>query len=311
MAIENDTTGYLNAHCHLELGHLRGAIPPGLDFVEWLDRIVDAKRKRPPAESERAAAFGLKRLRETGTTALLDIESMGTSEAARRADPIPGIIFRELIQFDPARADHHLSDVLVKRRAHGPLPRGLRFGLSPHAPYTTTEPLLLGALSTASMLREWICIHCAETAEETEMLLFGTGPLYEFLSDRNLLPPGWRPPGLSPVRYLATLGLLGARTLLVHCNDLSEMDIMVLRRSRCRVVLCPGTHIYFGREEFPLSRLLRAGVPVYLGTDSLASNEDLDMAREIRLAKQLAPDVDPAVIEGLARAERLRDFSSQ
>jgi cytosine/adenosine deaminase-related metal-dependent hydrolase len=103
---------------------------------------------------------------------------------------------------------------------------------------------------------------------------------------------GWRIPHQSSIEWLDANGALGPGTLLAHCNEVTDSDIALIVERGARVVVCPGTHVYFRRGAFPLERLVRAGVPCYLGTDSLASNEALDMAREVRLAQELSPGLD-------------------
>lgn len=298
--------GYFNAHCHLELGFLRGVVPPGLPFVDWLQHIVAHKRMVTTEVSAESVRAGIAELRAGGTTAIADILAMDTADAAlEEATDLRRVLFREVIRFDPAAAEEVLAQVPARRTAQEG--DGLRHGLSPHAPYTITEPLLRGAVRDAQARGEWLCIHAAETPEETEMLLHGRGRLHEFLRER-VLPPDWTAPGLRPVQWLDALRALGPRTLLVHCNDVDGEDIPLLARSGTSVVLCPGTHVFFARGAFPLRRLLDAGVRCFLGTDSLASNERLDMTREVELAMELTPGVRREIIEDLASAARAECF---
>lgn len=282
---------FFNAHCHLELSHLQGAIPPGKPFTEWLGEIVKLKRMADRLDSEDAARAGLRRLRKTGTTALGDILSMDTAdvplrEELQRDSHFQAILFREAIDFRPDHGPAAIERVLVRQEHHRFPGATMRQGISPHAPYTVTEPLLRAAAATAHARGQWLCIHAAETAEETEMMVSGTGRMREFLS--AVLPQDWKPPGMRPIAWLDACGCLGPRTLLAHCNDIKEEDLAAMQKSGCAAVVCPGTHVYFQRGKFPLRELLDAGIPTFIGTDSLASNEDLDMRREVELAEQLS-----------------------
>ncbi len=299
---------YFNAHCHLELSHLRGAVPPGLAFVDWLSHIVTLKRSRSPEESRAAAADAIRELSQSGTGAVLDIDAMGTGNAALRDAKFPAISFTEIIDFDPALGAWAVDQTMERQREYGDLPDTLRLGISPHAPYTTTPRLLRAAASKAAEYRQWLCIHAAETPEETEMFVGGTGALHDYLRDVAVLPPGWKPPEMRPVAYLNAMGVLGPRTLLAHLNDINDDDLRTLREKQTRAVVCPGTHVYFDRGEFPLRRLLDTGIPTYIGTDSLASNEALNMAREVELAAALSPGLDRKRIEECASWERAADF---
>lgn len=287
---------------------MRGTVIPGTGFVDWLAEVVRQKRAAPPEYSAAAVAAGLNEMRSTGTRAFLDVDSLRASPDLVRAFPMPGIVFSELIAFDPARANSAVHGALDYQQETGALGEGQSFGLSPHAPYTTTRELLAQAKAAATALDMWLCIHAAETVEETEMLLHGRGPLYDFLHDAGVLAANWRAPGMRPIEYLADCGVLGPRTLLVHVNEAMDWELELVRDSGSRVVVCPGTHVFFGRGAFPLARLGEMGIRVYLGTDSLASNISLDMGREVDLACELCPAVGRDRIEAIADVSAARDF---
>lgn len=301
--------GHFNAHCHLELSALAGRLPPGLPFVEWLERLVPLKRQTDPLLLRKAAHDGLARLRETGTTVLADIVSLGiTPDILPHADAAPfrSLLFCEIIEFQPDAGEAAVRDAIGSQQQQCGGAVESAPGLSPHAPYTTSEPLLRAAARESRRLGQWLCIHAAEDPAERRMFLHGRGPLRDFLAPH--LPPTWNAPAMGPIHWLDHCGCLGPRTLLVHCNDIDDRDIRLLARRGCSVVVCPGTHVYFGRGRFPLGSLIEAGIPVYLGTDSLASNEDLDMEREIKLARALSPGVEEDRIRALAHEDRALPF---
>lgn len=305
------TPRWFNAHCHLELSHLKGRLRVNRPFPEWLQDIVRLKSASTEEESARGAAEGLARLRATGTVALGDILSMDTAQApileAVRGGWMQAVLFREVAGFHPNEAEMRLDGARLRQRTAGELPVGAWHGLSPHAPYTVVAELFRLAVASTRARGEWLCIHAAEVAEETEMILHGRGAMMDFL--HRWLHPSWKAPGLRPIEWLQELGCLGPRTLLAHCNDVTDGDLAIIRKSGASVVVCPGTHVYFGRGPFPLERLLAAGIPTFLGTDSLASNEDLDMAREVELAFELCGRRVPReTIAGLASADRAARF---
>lgn len=299
---------YFNAHCHLELSFLHGAIPPGLPFAEWLERLVPLKRTATPESCAAAAREALAQMRATGTVAMADIISLDlTDELVREEVDFSVLVFREMIQFSEFLAASAVQLARHRQRMAGPGIPGFVHGLSPHAPYTTTGPLLRIAAQVAHATGQWLCIHCAETPEETQMFVHGNGALHDFLSRAGALTD-WRLPAMRPVAWLDRHGALGPGTLLVHCNDVTDEEIALIAARRARVVVCPGTHRYFARGPFPLARLLAAGVDCYLGTDSLASNEALNMQREVELAAELSPSVPIETIRRLAGAHRAPEF---
>ncbi len=299
---------YFNAHCHLELSYLRGRIPPGLPFAEWLEWLVTLRKETPREEREQAVREAIRLARETGTAAMCDMLAREDDAdlLLRQASGLRVLMFREILNFDEQEGPEDVNRALARQNQHGPLPDGKRHGLAPHAPYTTSAALLRAAATAAQVRNQWLCIHAAETAEETQLMLTGRGPIRELIDP--FLTEEWRPPRMRPLPWLDACGCLGPQTLLVHCNDIDERDLRLIRGRGCSVVVCPGSHVYFDRGEFPLARLLDAGIPVYLGTDSLASNDSLDMTREVDIACELVPGVPRDRIAALAAASRAGDF---
>src|SRR5437763_245466 len=144
-----------------------------------------------------------------------------------------------------------------------------RAGLSPHAPYSTTPNLLRLSAQAARRHRWLLCTHVAESAQEFEMFVGARGAMFDWLqrSGRQTSDCG----AVSPVRHLDRCGVLGPNLLAVHANYLRRGDAQLLATKRVNVVHCPRSHRYFGHQSFPLKRLLRAGVTICLGTDSLAT----------------------------------------
>jgi cytosine/adenosine deaminase-related metal-dependent hydrolase len=124
-------------------------------------------------------------------------------------------------------------------------------------------------------------LHLAEHPGETELLKSGSGRLADFFRASGILPDDFQPPGLSPVTYAERLGLLDAETLAVHCVHLDERDIGILARRRVNVCLCPRSNAFIDVGRAPAGKLLRAGINLCLGTDSLTSNSDLNLWKEL------------------------------
>ena len=294
------TPGLVNAHAHLELGEFRGRLPGKHGFGAWVAAIVEERRRVGDAGYRRGLAAGARRLLATGTTAVGDIDATDAHDAV---DVAPLLVrrFREVLDaHDPARCASALRRV---SRRLAPT-RTRREGLSPHAPFTTSPELLRRAAALVAGRRIPVQVHWSESREEVEWLVEGSGPFAAFL------PPSPRRPGLD---LLAEAGLLGRGTSLVHANHPARGEPARIAAAGAVVVHCPGTHAFFGRDPFPLERYRRAGVPVALGTDSLASNSDLDLRREMRLARAVHPALDPEAVwtMGTVTAARVLDFPSR
>ena len=127
----------------------------------------------------------------------------------------------------------------------------------------------------------------------------GGGDFLDLLKNRGVYDDSWRPPGLSPVQCLAQWDVLDSM-LCVHLNH-AEQDLDLLAAHRVGAVFCPGSTCWFGRPTWmPVRALLDRGIPVGLGTDSLASNESMNFLREIRLAETMLPEVSRQEILGMA-----------
>ncbi|HYO25470.1 MAG TPA: amidohydrolase family protein, partial [Lacipirellulaceae bacterium] len=122
----------------------------------------------------------------------------------------------------------------------------------------------------------------------------GDGPFRDLLDDRSMWDESTVARGSRPLDYLRRLAA-APRSLVIHGNYLAQDEIafVAARRESMSIVFCPRTHHYFRHEPYPLPQMLAAGVRVALGTDSRASNPDLDMLRELRFAAQRWSAVSP------------------
>lgn len=264
--------GMVNAHAHLELGALAGRTPRGPDFAAWVRTVIGLRAGASRSELAAAARAGASRALATGTTCVLDIDTTGAASQALARHAIHSVVLREVLDaHDPSRTTAALARVRRPLRSSG----RRREGLSPHAPFTVSPALLAGAASLARERELPVQMHWSETAAEVQWMESGAGPLAALLGDSP------RRPALD---LLERVGLLGPRLSLVHGNLPGRGEARRLARRGVTLVHCPGSHAWFERERWDWRGYARAGVSVALGTDSLASNEDLDLRREMRLA---------------------------
>jgi cytosine/adenosine deaminase-related metal-dependent hydrolase len=283
------TPGLVDAHAHLELGSLRGEVPARRGFAVWVRALIRAQGRLTAAQRERAVRQGARALRNSGTTAVGDIDASGTSTRLMRELGLRMVVYREVLDaWEPARTEASLRSAARAPPRTGPLGRA---GLSPHAPYTTSRALLAGVRALARRRTLPLAVHWAETPEEEAWLLRGSGPLTRLLG---------RAPRCTGLELLARAGLLSPRTTLVHGNLPRRGEPELLARRGVTLVHCPGTHAFFARPPFPLGRYRAAGVRLALGTDSLASNVALDLRREMALLRASFPRLDPAEVFAMA-----------
>jgi cytosine/adenosine deaminase-related metal-dependent hydrolase len=288
--------GWVNAHSHLNLTGALGLLSgTAEDFPGWARQVIAFLGACPPHLVRQSVLAGLDLLASAGTTTVAHVSTrpeLGPFLERR----VRAVVFHEAIGFPAARAPGLLEEArewlegasaVLERAGAG----HVRLGLAAHAPYSTSAELIAGVAGLARAQGVPFSLHLAETRGETEFLRTGQGPFRELLEERNAWDPAWQPPGLSPVRYAAALGVLGQTGCAVHCNYVDEEELGLLARARLTPVWCPGSHRFFGHAAHPAPRLLGAGARLALGTDSLASNRGLDMLREVRLAAAAAPEV--------------------
>ena len=280
--------GLVNAHTHLDLTGMRGLAPPGPDFTAWLRQVVSHRRQRTAEQIQADIRAGLAECIRTGTTLLGDISSDGGSWETLAAGSIRAVVFRELLGLPEDRATS-AWEVFHAWRAEHPSTSTCRLGVSPHAPYSARVSLYSAAAAAALPL----ATHLAETQAEEELLADHRGPFVDFLRGLGV----WAPEGLArSAQHILDLCQGPTPTAFVHGNYLREESIP----DNGSIVYCPRTHAAFGHAPHPFRQLLRRGVRVCLGTDSLASNPDLDLLAEARFLLQKHPDTPGEVVLHMA-----------
>lgn len=287
--------GLVNAHTHLEFSGLAKPLgTSGMSLPAWI-RTVIADRGRGDRDAAAAIAAGLHESAAAGVTTIGEIATAPT--ALYNVEQAPrSLLFQEAIGFSAGRVDSVAAE--MERRVED---AGGAAGISPHAPYTVHPQLLARLVDLAISKRLPIAMHLAESREELQLLREGAGPFQELLAERSMWDGTAIPRGSRPLDYLRQLAK-ASRSLAIHGNyfDAEEIAFAAAQRERMSVVYCPRTHAYFGHGPYPLAAMLAAGVRVALGTDSRASNPDLNVLSEVQFASAHFSSVDPAVLLRMA-----------
>ena len=288
----------VNAHVHLELSALAGQVPRATRFTDWVTAMLRRRQAMPPDGPGVVSAVqgAIDQLHASGTGCIGEVSNTLVPVEPLRRSPLDGVVFHEVLRFAADGADEALDLALRAQEAHGTSGR-FPVSLAPHAPYSVSPRLfqgLRGAASRTPFLPS--TVHLAESAEEDELLQTGGGPWRALLEQLGAWDPQWVPPACSPVAYLDRMGVLGPRLLAVHAVGCGDQDLAVLRARGATVVACPRSNRYVGVGDPPVGRFYRSGVAVAVGTDSLASNEDLNLFGELARLRQLAPRVPASSI---------------
>jgi cytosine/adenosine deaminase-related metal-dependent hydrolase len=288
--------GLVNAHTHLDLTGLRSLTPPSpADFTGWLRQVIAHRRRRSPQQIQADVRAGLAECLRYGTTLVGDISGDGSSWDVLADAPVRAVVYRELLGLPEERAARAWSEAQQWLSNH-PATDTCRPGLSPHAPYSVRASLFQAVARVARAVNLPVAIHIAEHPAELFLLGDRSGPFVEFLTELGVYDAG----GL--IEHWEALletfrGLPNAA--FIHANYLGLLASPASIHAALRVV-CPRTRAAFGFGGGPVRELGQPGVRLALGTDSLASNPDLDILAEARFLHRQHPEVAGAGLLRLA-----------
>jgi cytosine/adenosine deaminase-related metal-dependent hydrolase len=249
-------------------------------MADWIRRLIAAREKLSADQQEQAHTEALASIRAFGTGIIGDINS---SAGLFMADNQGTVLTRTFVEvlgmgIDSLRqALNRLSEADQQLMASG----REELSLAPHAPYTTSASLFREVKAWGKARAKIVSTHVAESEEEIIFLRTGKGPLRDLLEERGMVPGQWQAPGCGGVAYLEQLGFLDNLSLCVHVVQVSQEEIDLLKRSGAGVCLCPRSNLFLGNGLPPVAEFLKEEIPCGLGTDSLASNEDLNLFKEM------------------------------
>ena len=277
--------GLVNSHSHLELTVMRGFLDSVEgDFSAWLKKLTLARLNQlTPDDLYVSAAWGACEAARAGVTCLGD--SSDSAETTMRAlldVGLRGIVFQESCGPDPRLVEENFGKLKLKvnrlRKLESPQ---VSAGVSPHAPYTVCSAQLEMIADFAIAENLPLMMHAAESAAEEQLMRQGRGPFAEGLRTRNI---EWSTPSMSTIKYLEQHDILKTEPLLAHCINVDLADLDLLKSSNSGVAHCPRSNAKLGHGRAPFVAMLKQGIGVGLGSDSVASNNSCDLLAEARFA---------------------------
>ncbi len=299
--------GLVNAHCHLALSFAQGVIPPTRDFTAWIQRLLPLRRSWTEAEYRLSTLAGLRETLRGGCTLIGEIvteSELATGDLlAELAAPLRIRAFYEALGWLPAAREEARARLTARLAALArPLepPAAIATGISPHAPYSSHPALYTELFALARRAGLPVSTHLAETADEERCTREGAGSLAALREQLGWLAEGprlWNEGG-SVAAWLAGAAA-GLSLQIVHGTWLASEDIARLAAlPGASVAYCPGSVAWFhgGEDPHPVRAMLAAGLPVALGTDSLASSPTLNLPLTCTLARRAHPELEPEQI---------------
>jgi aminodeoxyfutalosine deaminase len=267
--------GLINAHTHLELSGMRGKTPPGGGFVPWLTALQKARVEEMEEERDAAIDAAIAAMHEAGVVAVGEVTN-SLAAVGRLSRRFLGTIWHEVFGLS--------ANTKIPNE---PPSTPLKYVPTPHSLYSTHPDVvraLMRQVGDAPMT-----IHLAEHAAERAFLRDGGGPLAAFYTSRGLT--AFEAPRLDPIAYARALGLLRPNMAVVHLADARPEELDGLAESGVTAILCPRSNLMIETRLPPLLALRSRGVPIAMGTDSLASSPSLDPLAEARALLDRTPEV--------------------
>ena len=285
--------GFVNAHCHLELSHMKNVIPPHTGLVPFL-MDVTGKRGFPDEMIHQAITDALKEMEADGITAVGDISNTHVTAPFKAGGRIPFHTFVEVISFleetTPERIRHY-TGVLDSFRANA----AGAASLSPHAPYSVS-PMAFRMINDATE-NGIVSIHNQETPDENELYRSGSGAFLELLRKIGIGKSPFPVTGHGSVRSWLPHFDRGQTLLLVHNTFMPREDmewaLETSKRNGTRLVFCfcVNANLYIEDSMPDIPSFMEAGCHVVLGTDSYSSNHQLRISAEISAIRERYPSI--------------------
>lgn len=278
----------VNAHTHLELSALKGQLPFGQAFSQWVGKLLYLREKAGEKLLKDGVKDGISELINSACFVAGEIATLGTFEEDFRKSSIEGVYFREYLgALSEKGIELNPNDTIIKSFAG-------------HAPHTTSPELLIYLKKICQKKGLPFSIHLAESEEEVEFIKTGHGSWANFLKQRNIDFSSWPVNEKGPVAYLDSLGLLDEKTIAVHLIRAEKHDYEILKNKNVQLCLCLRSNENLHKTLPDVLKFFNAKIPLCLGTDSLASTRSLSIFDEMHFMRKKYPEIPPESIFKMA-----------
>lgn len=313
--------GFVNTHNHVELSHMHHRMPKGTGMAKFVDIITEIRDFIPIERKVELTRHWMDELYRQGVSAMGDISNDSYSFAIKAVHPMYTRTFLEVFASEPEDCPKMMARVAELQKQADAC--GIDAAPTPHACYSTS-PQLLREVSAAGLKSGYLSFHCEESIEEEMIMMDGNGPLMESRKRQGLsMPPSKK--GRSALEYfieeLDEAGVVPAEgnMLLVHEVCMTEDGAKKAAKAfrHPYVALCPLSNLYIHNQLPPVNEMRSWPVKLTVGTDSLSSNDTLNMVDELYCLQKnfdisMQELIEWACLNGaefLGKADMLGNFS--
>ncbi len=289
--------GFVNAHCHVELSHLHGKFRKGTGMAGFIDQINELRDWAGRDVKVELTRKWMDKMWNDGVSAMADISNDDSSFEVKQVHPMYTRTFLEVFGSEPEMCDGVMNDVTELKKVSDSY--SIDAAPTPHSCYTMS-PQLLSASAAAGLESGFLSYHSQESREEEDLLRSGSGAMYENRKRSGMSTPPVT--GESSLKYFidrladAKPAPYDEHILLVHNVCLEQEDIDAAKKVMKNpfFAICPLSNIFIHNALPPIDLMRRNGLDIALGTDSLSSNDDLDMVKELGCLHENFPEVSMA-----------------
>lgn len=288
--------GFVNTHCHLELSHLKGVFEEGKGLIPFLMNVPSVRGQFDETTKKQARFDAIETLLNNGIVAVGDIANNTETIDIRAFGGLHIHTFIEAIGFIAATAQQRLDNFKDIQNAFqtAQMKDGfqMRQSVVPHAPYSVSKPLfqLINELDSNAILS----IHNQESQAEADFFLAKKGDLLQLFERLGISIESFNPSGKSSLQTFAPWLDAQHPLILVHNTLSSKEDINFIKQKFPKHFwcLCPNANLFLENKLPPVMELIAAQATICIGTDSLASNYDLNIFAELMTLKKHFPSIE-------------------
>jgi cytosine/adenosine deaminase-related metal-dependent hydrolase len=285
--------GFVNAHCHLELSHLRNVFPQKKKLPDFLKRVLQFRFTEPDIILK-AAQQADREMWENGISVVGDISNQDITLQLKKTSPIHYYTFIESLGFSPDRAEKAFawSQTILSEAKK----LALEASVVPHAPYSISKDLFFKIANLAKQKNSVLSMHSQESTHEDDLFRSGTGEIQKHLTDNLLMDLSFfTPSGKSALETVLEWLPKENHLLLVHNTCTREADICIIQRERSLdntwLVLCPNSNLFIEDRLPDVKLFYKHHLKLCIGTDSLSSNRQLSVLEELKTITAYFPEI--------------------
>ena len=284
--------GFINAHCHIELSHLKNRIPQHTGLVDFVQQVMK-QRVATEGEKQDAMRSAEEELNNSGTMAVGDICNTIDSILLKNNSKLYWHNFIEVSGFVNAGAQKRFDDANKILKTFNLQLSTFNNALSPHAPYSVSQKLF--EMIAATTQNKTITIHNQESPGEDELYKKKTGPFLELYQNFGIDISGFTPTGINSMQSWLPYFKKAHNILSVHNTFTQAEDILFAKKKilndRLYYCLCPNANLFIENKLPPIELLMKHNCNIVLGTDSYASNTQLNIFEEIKTIQNNFPKI--------------------